>query len=114
VRDGLLRRDVLSLGSAAILAGLYSPAAVLATEYKDTKMVGAYMPESAEAPGFHVFTATPTRTPALRALALEPYQMLVPGTWKEAPVSNARSGNYCQVFRPSTLNPKFQTLILKP
>jgi hypothetical protein len=37
-----------------------------------------------------------SRTPALRALALEPYQVLLPETWKEAPVSNARSGNYCQ------------------
>ena len=30
-------------------------------------MVGAYLPESADDPGFHVFKASVTRTPALRA-----------------------------------------------
>ena len=33
---------------------------------------------------------------ALRAGALEPYSILLPPEFKEAPVSNARSGNYCQ------------------
>ena len=44
----------------------------------------------------YVFEARAPRTPALRAGALEPYSILLPPEFKEAPVSNARSGNYCQ------------------
>ena len=93
------RRSLLSQGSAAALvASLYAQQGGVAHagEVTDNKMVGAYLPEAEGEPGFNVFTAGPTRTPALRAGALEPYQVLLPSTWKEAPVSNARSGNYCQ------------------
>ena len=57
-------------------------------------MVGAYLPAGPD--GLYVFEARAPRTPALRAGALEPYSILLPPEFKEAPVSNARSGNYCQ------------------
>ncbi|CAL6311416.1 unnamed protein product [Bathycoccus prasinos] len=69
----------------------------------DSKMVGAYLPESFEEvffqlseaskvnypipkEGFYQFSADSSKTPALR----------FPPRWKELPVSNAKSGNYCQ------------------
>ena len=60
----------------------------------DSKMVGAYLPAGPD--GLFSFEARAPRTPALRAGALEPYSILLPPEFKEAPVSNARSGNYCQ------------------
>lgn len=43
-----------------------------------------------------MFEAGKTRTPALRAGAIEPYKISLPRNWEEIPVSNAKSGNYCQ------------------
>lgn len=91
----LHRRTLISAGCGALFASFF-PSISIAAELQDSKMVGAYLPESADVPGFHVFVAGSTRTPALRAGALDPYQILLPAQWKEAPVSNARSGNYCQ------------------
>lgn len=62
----------------------------------DNKMVGAYLPKSNSEEGFFTFFAEENRTPALRAGALEQYGISLPAKWKEIPVSNAKSGNYCQ------------------
>lgn len=62
----------------------------------DSKMVGAYLPESFEEEGFYQFSADSSKTPALRAGALDRYSVSFPPRWKELPVSNAKSGNYCQ------------------
>jgi len=59
-------------------------------------MVGAYLPRSNYEDGFFDFVAEAKRTPALRAGALEQYGVSLPPDWKEVPVSNAKSGNYCQ------------------
>ena len=83
--------------STALAAGTLLPnLAARAGEMSDSKMVGAYLPEAENEPGFATFVANATRTPALRAGALNPYRVNLPAMWKEAPVSNARSGNYCQ------------------
>ncbi|CCO19750.1 predicted protein [Bathycoccus prasinos] len=75
--------------------------------------VGAYLPESFEEvffqlseaskvnypipkEGFYQFSADSSKTPALRAGALDRYSVSFPPRWKELPVSNAKSGNYCQ------------------
>ena len=89
------RRAVLSDAAlAAILANV--SVGTRAARAGDDKMVGAYLPEDATVPGFYDFTPDAKRTPALRADALGIYHIALPPTWKEAPVSNARSGNYCQ------------------
>jgi hypothetical protein len=64
--------------------------------FSDSKMVGAYLPESVNEDGFYQFSAETSKTPALRAGALNRYRVSFPPHWKEIPVSNARSGNYCQ------------------
>ncbi|ABO94730.1 thylakoid lumenal 20 kDa protein, putative [Ostreococcus lucimarinus CCE9901] len=64
--------------------------------FEDGKQVSAYLPASVDVSGYFVFEAGQTRTPALRAGAIEPYKISLPGDWKEIPVSNAKSGNYCQ------------------
>ena len=93
-----LDRRALFTGAAALAAGLpfaLEPApARAAFDGSDSKMVGAYLPAGPD--GLYVFEAREPRTPALRAGALEPYSILLPPEFKEAPVSNARSGNYCQ------------------
>jgi hypothetical protein len=85
-----------ALMSTAFAAAALPTLAARAGEMSDSKMVGAYLPEAENEPGFASFVATPPRTPALRAGALNPYRVNLPANWKEAPVSNARSGNYCQ------------------
>jgi len=62
----------------------------------DSKMVGAYLPKSSYEEGFYQFSADSSKTPALRAGALDRYSVSFPPRWKELPVSNAKSGNYCQ------------------
>ncbi|OAY74835.1 PsbP domain-containing protein 6, chloroplastic [Ananas comosus] len=58
--------------------------------------VGAYLPPSPSDPGFVVFRASPRDTPALRAGNVEPYEFVLPPTWKQTRVANILSGNYCQ------------------
>mmetsp|Transcript_283 Transcript_283/g.1102 ORF Transcript_283/g.1102 Transcript_283/m.1102 type:complete len:289 (-) Transcript_283:233-1099(-) len=93
-----LDRRALFTGAAALAACplALEPAgpARAAFDGSDSKMVGAYLPAGPD--GLYVFEARAPRTPALRAGALEPYSILLPPEFKEAPVSNARSGNYCQ------------------
>mmetsp|Transcript_2957 Transcript_2957/g.10705 ORF Transcript_2957/g.10705 Transcript_2957/m.10705 type:complete len:261 (-) Transcript_2957:839-1621(-) len=64
--------------------------------FEDGKQVSAYLPASDELEGYFRFDSGLTRTPALRAGAIGAYSICLPGQWKEVPVSNAKSGNYCQ------------------
>jgi len=63
---------------------------------EESKMVGAYLRGSESITDFVDFVADKSRTPALRAGVLNPYSIALPLDWIEIPVSNARSGNYCQ------------------
>ncbi|KAF5750312.1 psbP domain-containing protein 6 chloroplastic [Tripterygium wilfordii] len=58
--------------------------------------VGTYLPPLPSDPSFVVFKASPKDTPALRAGNVQPYQFVLPPTWKQARVANILSGNYCQ------------------
>ena len=94
-----LDRRALFTGAACLTAAssltLAAPQPARAVfDGSDSKMVGAYLPAGPD--GLFQFEARAPRTPALRAGALEPYSILLPPEFKEAPVSNARSGNYCQ------------------
>ncbi|XP_043723077.1 psbP domain-containing protein 6, chloroplastic [Telopea speciosissima] len=58
--------------------------------------VGSYLPPSPSDPSFVLFKATSKDTPALRAGNVQPYEFLLPPTWKQMRVANILSGNYCQ------------------
>ncbi|XP_062167486.1 psbP domain-containing protein 6, chloroplastic [Alnus glutinosa] len=58
--------------------------------------VGVYLPPSPSDPSFVFFKASPKDTPALRAGNVQPYQFIIPPTWKQTRVANILSGNYCQ------------------
>ncbi|XXG50597.1 hypothetical protein AAC387_Pa02g4576 [Persea americana] len=58
--------------------------------------VGSYLPPLQADPSFVLFKATPKDTPALRAGNVQPYQFILPPTWKQTRVANILSGNYCQ------------------
>ncbi|XP_038895408.1 psbP domain-containing protein 6, chloroplastic [Benincasa hispida] len=58
--------------------------------------VGSYLPPSQSDPSFVFFKASPSDTPALRAGNVQPYQFILPPTWKQTRVANILSGNYCQ------------------
>lgn len=58
--------------------------------------VGSYLPPSGKDPSFVLFKATPKDTPALRAGNVQPYQFIIPPTWKQLRIANILSGNYCQ------------------
>ncbi|GKV48053.1 hypothetical protein SLEP1_g54888 [Rubroshorea leprosula] len=58
--------------------------------------VGSFLPPSPADPSFVLFQATPKDTPALRAGNVQPYQFILPPTWKQTRVANILSGNYCQ------------------
>lgn len=90
------RRQALLAGSLGLAGAVLPAMPSRAEEFKDTKMVGAFLPESKLAPGLYEFVAGPRKTPAIRAGSLQQYSFALPGSWKEAPISNARSGNYCQ------------------
>ncbi|WCJ28729.1 Mog1/PsbP/DUF1795-like photosystem II reaction center PsbP family protein [Euphorbia peplus] len=58
--------------------------------------VGSYLSPSSTDPSFVLFKATPKDTPALRAGNVQPYQFVLPPSWKQTRVANILSGNYCQ------------------
>ncbi|MED6134524.1 PsbP domain-containing protein 6, chloroplastic [Stylosanthes scabra] len=58
--------------------------------------VGSFLPRSPSDPSFVLFKASPKDTPALRAGNVQPYQFILPPSWKQARVANILSGNYCQ------------------
>lgn len=90
------RHCSLSVALLALTQISTSGVACAESQVLDTKMVGSYLPKSKTEDGFYEFTASKSRTPALRAGALEQYQVNLPAEWKEVLVSNAKSGNYCQ------------------
>jgi len=90
------RHFLLSSVSLVVLRELDQNEASATPSALDTKMVGSYLPKSDTEEGFYDFIASKTRTPALRAGALEQYHVCLPPEWKEVLVSNAKSGNYCQ------------------
>uniref|UniRef100_A0A0F7CYM2 Photosystem II reaction center PsbP family protein n=1 Tax=Monsonia emarginata TaxID=28966 RepID=A0A0F7CYM2_9ROSI len=58
--------------------------------------VGSVLPPAPSDPSFVIFKASSKDTPALRAGNVQPYQFILPPTWKQARVANILSGNYCQ------------------
>ncbi|EFJ20658.1 hypothetical protein SELMODRAFT_176658 [Selaginella moellendorffii] len=58
--------------------------------------VGAYLPPVESLPGFVQFKASGRDTPALRAGNVQPYEFILPSTWKQQRIANILSGNYCQ------------------
>lgn len=90
----VLKRRMI-LGISTVLS--IPPAAYEAKSTpEESKMVGAFLRGSQSITGFVDFVADKSRTPALRAGVLNPYAIALPMDWVEVPVSNARSGNYCQ------------------
>lgn len=58
--------------------------------------VGSFLPPSQSDSSFVVFKASPKDTPALRAGNVQPYQFIIPPSWKQLRIANILSGNYCQ------------------
>ncbi|KAE9599739.1 hypothetical protein Lal_00046170 [Lupinus albus] len=58
--------------------------------------VGSFLPPSPSDPSFVLFKASTKDTPALRAGNVQPYQFILPPTWKQLRIANILSGNYCQ------------------
>uniref|UniRef100_A0A0F7GXF0 Photosystem II reaction center PsbP family protein n=1 Tax=Hypseocharis bilobata TaxID=253189 RepID=A0A0F7GXF0_9ROSI len=58
--------------------------------------VGSVLPPAPSDPSFVLFKASTKDTPALRAGNVQPYQFILPPTWKQTRVANILSGNYCQ------------------
>ncbi|CAL4960881.1 unnamed protein product [Urochloa decumbens] len=85
-------RRELVLGAALGALLTQAPAPARAREVE----VGTYLPPAPSNPGFVFFRATPKDTPALRAGNVEPYEFVLPPTWKQTRVANILSGNYCQ------------------
>lgn len=86
----LLRRQFLK--GSAVLALIPPPPSAEAREVE----VGSFLPPSPSDPSFVLFKASPKDTPALRAGNVEPYQFILPPTWKQDRIANILSGNYCQ------------------
>lgn len=86
------RRQFLN-GSLALVPLVISPPPP--SQAKEIE-VGSYLPKSTVDPSFVLFKATPKDTPALRAGNVQPYQFILPPTWKQLRVANILSGNYCQ------------------
>ncbi|KAG8055074.1 hypothetical protein GUJ93_ZPchr0001g31358 [Zizania palustris] len=85
------RRELL-LGAALNAALVRAPLPAVAREIE----VGTFLPPASSNPGFMFFKATPKDTPALRAGNVQPYEFILPPTWKQTRVANILSGNYCQ------------------
>lgn len=88
---GSRRELVLGAGLSALLSRAPLPPA----QAREVE-VGTYLPPAPSNPGFVFFRATPKDTPALRAGNVEPYEFVLPPTWKQTRVANILSGNYCQ------------------
>jgi len=91
----LPRRSALMLTALSTsLAGVEGAQAGNSFEAGDGAQVEMYLPKTDD--GYYTYKVKTSRTPALRAEAVDPYQFDMPAGWKEQPVSNAISGNYCQ------------------
>nr|XP_043609853.1 psbP domain-containing protein 6, chloroplastic [Erigeron canadensis] len=90
------RRNFLKGATTTLLVPLsttlHSPSSSLAKEIE----VGSYLPQSSSDPSFVLFQASSKDTPALRAGNVQPYQFVLPPTWKQLRIANILSGNYCQ------------------
>ncbi|CAM6091194.1 unnamed protein product [Calypogeia fissa] len=80
------------LAASAAMGALKTPEDAVAREVQ----VGSYLPVSEADPSFVQFKATSKDTPALRAGNVQPYEFVLPPTWKQERVANILSGNYCQ------------------
>ncbi|KAK1278166.1 hypothetical protein QJS04_geneDACA003622 [Acorus gramineus] len=91
--QSLPRRQFLK-GAATLITttSIINPSPSTAREIE----VGSYLPQLPSDPSFVVFKATPKDTPALRAGNVQPYEFIIPPTWKQTRVANILSGNYCQ------------------
>ncbi|XVE60945.1 hypothetical protein DITRI_Ditri06bG0001600 [Diplodiscus trichospermus] len=88
-----LRREIFIKGLAMLPLVALGGAPISEAREVD---VGSYLPPSPIDPSFVVFKASPKDTPALRAGNVQPYQFLIPPSWKQSRVANILSGNYCQ------------------
>uniref|UniRef100_A0A0F7CYM3 Photosystem II reaction center PsbP family protein n=2 Tax=Pelargonium TaxID=4030 RepID=A0A0F7CYM3_9ROSI len=89
----LRRRELLKgLALSPLSLNLEAPPYSLAREIE----VGSVLPPSPSDPKFVIFKASTKDTPALRAGNVQPYQFILPPTWKQTRVANILSGNYCQ------------------
>ncbi|KAL5707744.1 PsbP domain-containing protein 6 [Ranunculus cassubicifolius] len=86
------RREFLVGGAAMISVVSQEPPISEAREIE----VGSYLPVSSTDSSFVVFKATQKDTPALRAGNVQPYEFILPPTWKQLRIANILSGNYCQ------------------
>ncbi|PON67540.1 PsbP family [Parasponia andersonii] len=88
-----LRREFLrGVALLPLLLDLKTPSSSAAREVE----VGSYLPPLPSDTSFVFFKASPKDTPALRAGNVQPYQFILPPTWKQTRVANILSGNYCQ------------------
>ncbi|WOL18685.1 psbP domain-containing protein 6, chloroplastic [Canna indica] len=90
--SSVVRRRDLVAGVAFTPIFWKNPPALATREVE----VGAYLPPSPTDPAFVLFKATSKDTPALRAGNVQPYEFMIPPTWKQTRVANILSGNYCQ------------------
>ncbi|CAK9327115.1 unnamed protein product [Citrullus colocynthis] len=91
-----LRREILKGFTLLPLSlPLFEPIIPLPSVSKEIE-VGSYLPPSQSDPSFVFFKASTSDTPALRAGNVQPYQFVLPPTWKQTRVANILSGNYCQ------------------
>ncbi|KAK9291277.1 hypothetical protein L1049_009466 [Liquidambar formosana] len=86
------RRDILKGGLALLPLLFTDPPPSQAREVE----VGSYLAPSPSDPSFVFFKASSKDTPALRAGNVQPYQFILPPSWKQSRVANILSGNYCQ------------------
>ncbi|XP_076958197.1 psbP domain-containing protein 6, chloroplastic [Bidens hawaiensis] len=91
-RRQFLKRSTVLLPLTTTLAPLQLPSTSHAKEVE----VGSYLPQSTFDPSFVLFQASSKDTPALRAGNVQPYQFVLPPTWKQLRIANILSGNYCQ------------------
>ena len=92
-KDGIsLRREIFIKGLTMLSLVVLGGASI-----SDAKKVevGSYLPLSTTDPSFVAFKASPKDTPALRAGNVQPYQVLIPPTWKQNRVANILSCKYC-------------------
>ncbi|CAL8151668.1 unnamed protein product [Prunus armeniaca] len=94
-RRELLKGGLGLLPLALVESILKEPLTVPSAEAKEA-VVGSYLPPSPSDSSFVLFKASAKDTPALRAGNVQPYQFIIPPTWKQMRVANILSGNYCQ------------------
>ncbi|KAJ7215707.1 hypothetical protein O6H91_02G035400 [Diphasiastrum complanatum] len=93
--QAMARRHALACIVAAGVAGFCSSQEVVSVAAREVE-VGAYLPPAAPGSEFVQFKATSKDTPALRAGNVQPYEFILPPTWKQVRIANILSGNYCQ------------------